>query len=86
MNQTHPIGTVCYEWISGPFMTFKGEIIEQIFSKVCNSIFYKVKFFDTRFDIYYTTLVCSIYLTVEEARKAHDEMEKVFEKNKMFEE
>lgn len=67
-------------------MAFKGEVVEHVSSKGSNSIFYKGKFFDTRFNSYYTTLVCCIYLSIEEAKKAHDEMEEIFEKNRMFEE
>lgn len=83
----YPIGTACYDWISGPFMAFKGEVVEHVSSKGSNCTFYRGKFFDTRFNSYYTTLVCCIYLSVEEAKKAHDEMEEILEKNRiMFEE
>lgn len=80
-TKIHPIGTVCYDWLSNPFIAFKGEVIEHIRTKTDKGPWYKIKCLDTRFDTpcYYTSICYVIYLTIEEAKEAHDIMEKIFE-------
>ena len=82
-EEIHPIGTVCYDWLSDPFMAFKGEVIEHIRTKTDKGPWYRIKCLDTRFDrqCYYTSLCFELYLTVEDAKKAHDEMDELMKKH-----
>ncbi len=78
IRKTHPVGTSCFIWISDPFMAFEGEVIELIKTKTDKYPWYRVKYYDTRFNSFYFEIAYELYLTIESAKEAHDIMKKIF--------